>query len=87
MRKLLALVAALVVLVPALAFAPPAAAAKIYWADAETGAVGRANLNGTGVDRRFIGGAEDLWDVAVDAAHVYWTAGNRATLARSAAPS
>ena len=30
----------------------PAAAGKIYWADAKTGAVGRANLNGTGVDRR-----------------------------------
>ena len=73
MKKPLALVAALLVLAPALAFAAPAAAGKIYWTNAKNGAVGRANLDGTHVDRRFIRGAETRWDVAVNAAHVYWT--------------
>ena len=75
MKKPLALIAALLVLAPALAFATPAAADKIYWTNPKNGAVGRANLNGTHVDRSFIRGAETLFDVAVDAAHVYWTTG------------
>ena len=77
MRKPLALVAALLVVASALALAAPAAAGKIYWTNAKNGAVGRANLDGTHVDRRFIRGAETLFDVAVDAAHVYWTTRRR----------
>ena len=74
MKKPLALVAALLVLAPALAFAAPASAGKIYWTN-WNGAVGRANLNGTHVAPGFIAGAETFFDVAVDAAHVYWTRG------------
>ena len=41
-------------------------------------ALGRANLDGTGADASFIGGAaaEAGFDVAVDARHVYWTRGD-----------
>jgi hypothetical protein len=34
--------------------------------------IGRANLDGTGVDQAFITGASDPCGVAVDAGHVYW---------------
>jgi hypothetical protein len=69
------LLAACLVLAAPLAFAPRAAA-FVYWTNAKTGAVGRANLNGTGVDHRFIGDAKTVFDVAVDATHVYWTTGD-----------
>jgi hypothetical protein len=53
--------------------------AHVYWADTFNGRIGRANLDGTGVDPSFITGidpgvSEPLW-VAVDDAHVYWTTG------------
>jgi hypothetical protein len=35
--------------------------------------IGRANLDGTGVDQSFITGAESPGGVAVDGSHVYWT--------------
>ena len=73
--KRIALVVVLTVLAAPLAFAPRAAA-FVYWTDAKTGAVGRANLNGTGVEHKFIGDARTVFDVAVDAAHVYWTTGD-----------
>jgi hypothetical protein len=36
-------------------------------------AIARANLDGTGVDLRFIRGVDDPTGVAVDANHVYWS--------------
>jgi streptogramin lyase len=75
------LLAACLVLAAPLAFAPRAAA-FVYWTNSKPGsvpkpgAVGRANLNGTGVDHQFIGDAKTVFDVAVDAAHVYWTTGD-----------
>ena len=56
----------------------------VYWTNSDFGAaafgrppnlasaIGRANLDGSGVDPRFITGAIELTGVAVDAAHVYW---------------
>jgi hypothetical protein len=44
--------------------------AHVYWN--LLGQIGRANLDGTGVDRSFITGI-DAGAVAVDAAHVYWS--------------
>jgi hypothetical protein len=69
------LLAACLALAAPLAFAPRAAA-FVYWTNAKTGDVGRANLNGTGVDHKFIGDAKTVFDVAVDATHVYWTTGD-----------
>src|SRR5215218_9058354 len=46
----------------------------IYWANAD-GTIGRANLDGTGVDQSFINtgaGNHNLEGVASDGAHVYW---------------
>jgi hypothetical protein len=37
----------------------------IYWANESTFAIGRANLDGTGVNQNFITGASFPWGVAV----------------------
>jgi hypothetical protein len=53
-------------------------AAHLYWANATTGAIGRANLDGTGVNQDFITGlstpglAASPCGVVVDEAHIYW---------------
>ena len=46
----------------------------VYWSDG--GFIGRANLDGTGVNRQLIHLAAGSQFVAVDDQHVYWTAGN-----------
>ena len=53
--------------------------AHIYWASSGGGAatIGRANLDGSGVNRNFISGAADPWGVAVNGRYVYWA--NRGT--------
>ena len=58
-------------------------AAYVYWGGG--GAIGRANLDGTGVDQAFITGASAGGGagVAVDAAHVYWTNGLGDTIGRA----
>ena len=47
------------------------------------GTIGRANLDGTGVDQSFISGAGAARDVAVDAGHVYWTDFDAQTIGRA----
>jgi hypothetical protein len=64
----LALLTALIVLPLALA---PRADAFLYWVDARRDTIGRANLDGTGIDKRFIRGYVPS-AVAVDARHIYW---------------
>jgi len=69
------LVAALLVLPLALALS---AEAYVYWAAnagtrARDGMIGRANLDGTGVDRSFITGVPGASGVAVTPSHIYWT--------------
>lgn len=64
-------VAAAVALAGALAISP-AAQAYIYWADTTAGAIGRANLDGTGVTKGFITGGELPQAVAVDGTSVFW---------------
>jgi hypothetical protein len=44
----------------------------VYWTNPSTGAIGRANLDGSGANPRFITGAGDPEDLAVDARHIYW---------------
>ena len=51
------------------------ATAFVYWTNRNGGAgttLGRANLDGTGADETFIGGATGPVGIAVDAAHIYW---------------
>ena len=45
----------------------------VYWADVDRGTIGRADLDGTGVDQSFINTASSPLGVAVDSGHVYWT--------------
>ena len=47
-------------------------AAFIYWVNAGSGRIGRANLNGTGADQFFITAGKPEW-IAVDSANVWWT--------------
>jgi len=53
----------------ALALAPSAASAEIFWANGDS--IARANLDGTGVDQSFITGALNPGGIAVDADHLY----------------
>jgi virginiamycin B lyase len=52
--------------------ATPRSAGYIYWTNLGPGTIGRANLDGTGVNQSFIVGAAQPWGVAVDAGHIYW---------------
>lgn len=66
---------ALAIALPLLVAAP--AHAFVYWADAKGGTIGRANLDGTGVDDAFITVGGEPISVAVDSGHIYWA--NRTT--------
>ena len=60
-------VVALAVCVPARAY--------VYWT-ASSGTLGRANLDGSGVNQSFIGGVNGPGGVAVDGSHLYWAQAN-----------
>jgi uncharacterized protein YjbI with pentapeptide repeats len=45
----------------------------VYWTDVAHSSVGRANLDGTGVNPSFVAGAGNARGVAVDGQHIYWT--------------
>ena len=46
----------------------------VYWSNARTGTIGRANLNGTDVDHAFVSGLDGGPSaVAVSMRHIYWT--------------
>ena len=61
----------------------------VYWANytSEGGkngtTIGRANLDGTGVEQGFIAGASEPYGVAVDGQHVYWTNRGNETIGRA----
>ncbi len=60
--------------------------AFVYWDNnrSETpGVMGRANLDGSGVDLGFIEGADNPCGVAVDAHYIYWAVGTGTTIARA----
>ena len=61
--------------------------AFIYWAeggtDAVDGSIGRANLDGTGVDKNFIPDIGDPCGVAVDSEHIYWAAAGTNSIGRA----
>ena len=59
-------------LVSSLAFAPRAEA-YIYWTDIDTQTMGRAKLNGTGVEPGFLDVTRG--PMTVDARHIYWVTG------------
>ena len=51
---------------------PASAGAFIYWTNVPTDAIGRADLDGTGVDQSFITGATEPAGLAVDAQYLFW---------------
>jgi centrosomal CEP192-like protein/low-density lipoprotein receptor class B len=57
----------------------------IYWsnASAANGSIGRANLDGTGVNQSFITGTNHPVAVAVDSGHIYWTNSFSGTIGRA----
>jgi hypothetical protein len=70
----LALLLAAAILVLSLILASRAEA-LVYWANNGNDTIGRANLDGTGVDPSFITGAAIPYGVAVNDEHVYWSSG------------
>ena len=63
--------AVLVAMLAALAV-PASAGAFIYWTNVPTNTIGRANLDGTGVDQSFITGATEPAGLAVAARYLFW---------------
>jgi hypothetical protein len=55
----------------------------IYWTNAETGNIGRANIDGTGVNHTFITGGTFPWDVTVDGNYIYWSNYGTTTIGRA----
>ena len=45
----------------------------IYWANANNDTIGRANLDGTGMNQSFIAGVSAPTGLAVDGSYIYWT--------------
>ncbi len=58
-------------------------APQIYWANEGSGTIGRANLDGTGVNQSFIAGGSGITGVVVDGQHIYWTNQGSGTIGRA----
>ncbi len=50
-------------------------ASHVYWTNLATGTIGRANLDGTGVNQNFITGIDAPSGIASDGTYLYWTTG------------
>jgi hypothetical protein len=66
-RTIAAAIAVVTVLLLAAAGGQGVASPYVYWANNGAGTIGRANLDGTGVNLRFIRGVTYPFGVAVDA--------------------
>ena len=77
MRYLVPLLTAVAALL--IAAAAIASANFVYWANQGQTTIGRAKINGAGVNNSFMTGLTDLHGVAIDSKHVYWAQGNGAT--------
>ncbi len=73
--------AALLVCLPLIVAAQ--ADAFVYWTNQGRGTLGRANLDGSGVNQRFISGAGGPTGIAVDAEHIYWANSETRAISRA----
>jgi hypothetical protein len=72
-RALVTIVAAAVLAALALLIAPPHAHGNfVYWSNFLGDSIGRAKINGTGANDRFITGGTNVGGVAVDSKFIYW---------------
>jgi hypothetical protein len=79
-RRGTALAATVLLAAIALLALPPLASANfVYWASGGQTTIGRAKLNGTGVNNAFVSGLSQVGGVAVDSKYIYWTQGQGAT--------
>jgi len=69
---LVAIVGAALGLSGAAPAASPAAASHIYWTNSGNNTIGRANIDGSGVNQSFFGVPERPTQMAIDAGHLYW---------------
>ena len=74
-----AIVAGLLAAIVLLILPPLAQANFVYWASGGQTTIGRAKLNGTGVNNAFITGLSNVGGVAVDSKFIYWTQGTTGT--------
>jgi hypothetical protein len=62
---------------------PSSAHGYIYWANHKDGTIGRANLDGTGVNQSFVTGATSPCGVAVIGSYIYWSNDQDNTIGRA----
>jgi len=55
----------------------------VYWTNSARDTIGEANLDGGGVNQRFITGADDPSAIAVDSQHIYWTNASSQSIGRA----
>lgn len=55
----------------------------LYWTDPSAGTIGRANLDGRGVDEDFVDGLGEPAGVATDGTHLYWGDRDSDTIGRA----
>ena len=69
---------------PAIPAGWPSGGGRIYWSNtAPAGGIGRAKLNGSGVQRRFVPTDGYACGVAVDRSHLYWANRDAGTIGRA----
>jgi hypothetical protein len=67
-------IAATLLAVLALLVGPPHAHGNfVYWANDNQTSIGRAKINGTGVNNNFITGVNGVHGIAIDSKFIYWT--------------
>jgi sugar lactone lactonase YvrE len=71
-----------IVVLSLLAVAGPAQA-HVYWTNNADTTIGRANLDGTGVNQSLVSGGSNPCGVAVDGAHIYWADANGGSIGRA----
>jgi hypothetical protein len=72
-RALLSLAIAAMLAALALLIAPPHARGNfVYWSNSDGNSLGRAKINGTGLNNSFVTGVTSPWGIAVDSKYIYW---------------